>query len=235
MIDHQRRAPLVLLVSLLVLGCHEGREGQPPDTGGPLVEGEGREPASDSGEGAPAVYPGELIPTEQLGNDFLARQRLSGRHGEHEFRFEAVLQLRDGVLTVLGLTPFGSKAFVLTQRGTEVEFEAYIDRELPFPPDYILQDIHRTWFWHTQLPWADQPPAEEHPKAEVAGERVSEVWSDGNLVRRTFERLDGAPAGQLRIDYLGGHRSGRPASKVVLENGWFGYRLEIETIEWKSI
>lgn len=215
--------------------CRPDHGGSAPDSGASPTEVEGRDPGVGDAEGAPLRYPGELIPAEELGPDFLARQRLSGRHGEQDFRFEAVMQLREGVLTVLGLTPFGSKAFVLTQRGSEVEFQAFVDRELPFPPEYILQDIHRTWFWHARLPWGDRPPSEERPQAEVADERVSEVWTGGELVRRSFERLDGSPPGLLRIDYVGGHRSGRPASKVVLDNGWFGYRLEIETIEWKPI
>ena len=54
-------------------------------------------------------------------------------------------------------------------------------------------------------------------------------------MRRTFERLDGAREGMIRIDYMGGHRTGRPAKQVVLENGWFGYRLEITTTEWREL
>src|SRR5690606_36516151 len=100
---------------------------------------------------------------------------------------------------------------------------------------YMLQDIHRAWFWHVQLPWGDQPPAEASPSVEVAGERVTETWTENGLVRRTFERLDGAREGMIRIDYLGGHRTGRPASQVVLENSWFGYRLEITTTQWREL
>jgi hypothetical protein len=39
----------------------------------------------------------------------------------------------------------------------------------------------------------------------------------------------------LRIDYIGGHRTGKPAAHVVIENGWFGYRLEIETAQWRPL
>jgi hypothetical protein len=206
------------------------------------------EPASDtavvvesSSDGGPAEtepgpgYPGELISTADMGRDFLARQKLRGTFGEQEFAFEAVLQLHKGTLTVLGLTPFGTKAFVLTQTGTEVEFKPLIDREIPFPPEYMLQDIHRAWLWHARLPWRDAPPSESAPSVEVAGERVTEQWSENGLVRRSFTRIDGQPAGEIRIDYIGGHRTGRPAKQVVLENGWFGYRLEIQTTDWRML
>jgi hypothetical protein len=223
-------------LALCLAACHPGGAGVDPDPqeGGAVVEDPGSDPATTNPEGPPG-YPGELISTEAMTRDFIARQQLSGKFGEREFKFDAVLQLRDGTLTVLGLTPFGTKAFVLEQTGTEVRFEPLIDREIPFPPEYMLQDIHRAWFWDTRLPWGDRPPAEETPSVDVAGERVTETWTENGLVRRTFERLDGARPGLIRIDYMGGHRTGRPAKQVILDNGWFGYRLEITTTQWREL
>jgi hypothetical protein len=226
---------------LAIAGCHHGETGTEPASDTSIVE-----PSADgAGEvEAGTGYPGELISTADMGADFLARQKLKGTFREQEFAFEAVLQLHGGKLTVLGLTPFGTKAFVLTQTGTEVEFRPLIDREIPFPPEYMLQDIHRVWLWHARLPWADAPPTLANqpdavdlsaPSVEVAGERISEQWSENGLVRRSFVRLDGQPPGEIRIDYVGGHRTGRPAKQVVLENGWFGYRLEIQTTDWRML
>lgn len=224
---------LELIPILLALACHPDGGGERPEDGSdPVVEHEGDPPA---GEVPKAGYPGTLIDTSELGDDFMARQKLTGTFGEQEFRFEAVLQLRAGVLTVIGLTPFGSKAFVLVQTGTKVDFQQLMDRDMPFPAEYMLQDIHRTWFWHTRLPWKDGPPAEEAPQVEFEGERIREQWTGGALVRRTFERLDGVPAGVLRIDYMGGHRTGKPAAHVIIDNAWFGYRLEIETAQWRPL
>lgn len=220
---------LATSLALLLAACHTGDRGNAPA----LAQSAGEQP--DQVASPQAGYPGELISTELLTRDFLARQQLAGKFGDREFKFEAVLQLRDGTLTVLGLTPFGTKAFVLEQTGTEVRFEPLIDRELPFPPEYMLQDIHRAWFWHVQLPWRDEPPNQPNPSAELAAERVTETWTENGLVRRTFERLDGAREGIIRIDYLGGHRTGRPAKQVVLDNGWFGYRLEITTTQWRDL
>lgn len=224
--------PISLLLSLVA--CHTGARGNDPEPASTtaFVEQPGEQP---DGVTPKSGYPGELISTDAMQPDFLARQQLSGKFQDREFKFEAVLQLRNGTLTVLGLTPFGTKAFVLEQTGTEVSFKPLIDREIPFPPEYMLQDIHRAWFWHVQLPWGDEPPSEQNPSVEVAGERVTETWTENGLVRRTFERLDGAREGMIRIDYLGGHRTGRPAKQVVLDNGWFGYRLEITTTEWREL
>jgi hypothetical protein len=214
---------------MFAIGCHRGETGTAPDPTTTGTTSEGGQPPSEPGHG----YPGELIDTSEMGASFMARQKLAGRFGEQEFRFEAVLQLHGGKLTVLGLTPFGTKAFVLVQTGTEVEFTPLIDREIPFPPEYMLQDIHRAWLWHTRLPWGAQAPSEDPASVEVAGERVTERWRDGALVQRSFERLDGQPPGEIRIEYSGG--SGHPAKHVILDNGWFGYRLEIETTDWRAL
>jgi hypothetical protein len=223
--------PTMMLMSLVLLGaCHRGAGGSDPEPASTTAIDEQPDDIMSA-----VGYPGELISTEALTRDFIARQQLSGKFGEREFKFDAVLQLRDGTLTVLGLTPFGTKAFVLEQTGTAVSFKPLIDREIPFPAEYMLQDIHRAWFWHVRLPWGDQPPAEATPSVEVEGERVTETWTENGLVRRTFERLDGAREGVIRIDYLGGHRTGRPPKQVVLDNGWFGYRLEITTTQWREL
>lgn len=234
---------LGLSLSLLAcagLACHRGGGQTEPIEDGGGAGGEAGpqagDPADEGGEVEAQGYPGELISTELLDGEFLARQKLDGTFGERKFAFEAVLQLRGGTLTVLGLTPFGTKAFVLTQTGTEVDFQPLIDREMPFPPEYILQDIHRAWLWGARLPWGNAPPTgQEQARAEVAGEAVTETWTANGLVRRSFERLDGEPAGEIRIDYIGGHRQGRPAKEAVLHNGWFGYDLRIQTIEWRSL
>lgn len=234
MITRTRSLPLA---ACLMLACHTGGAGTEPEATGAdaAIIAEDPGPGPDSGEASGPGYPGELIPTAQMGRDFIARQKLQGSFEEHEFAFDAVLQLHEGTLTVLGLTPFGTKAFVLTQTGAEVEFQALIEREIPFPPEYMMQDVHRAWLWHARLPWGDAPPDEPSPSVEVAGERVTEQWGENGLVRRSFARLDGRPEGEIRIDYIGGHRSGRPAKQVILDNGWFGYRLEIRTTDWRLL
>lgn len=224
----ERRALLVAV--LLAAGCRGDRTNTPEPGGN-----EGEElPTHDMAEG-PRGYPGELIPTQELEGQFMARQKLKIVFEEREFEFGAVLQIAEGKLTVLGLTPFGTKAFVLTQTGSEVEFEALLDREMPFPPEYILQDIHRTLLWGARLPWGAEGPEGGEGSVEVAGERVTERWSEAGLEQRSFERLDGQPAGVISVEYVGGHRPERPAKKVIMRNGWFGYDLTIQTTQWREL
>jgi hypothetical protein len=158
----------------------------------------------------------------------LDRQKIVATYGDRSSSFDAVLQKRGDELTLLGLTPFGSRAFVLRQRGTEVSFESFVPQTLPFPPRYILIDVERVFF---QWIGADVAAAPDGEREGVrAGEIVKERWKEGRLLRRTFQRVDGRPPGEIVVEYDGGMAAdGTPPTHVAFRNGWYGYRLEIAT------
>ncbi len=165
-----------------------------------------------------------LVSSERLGPPMLLRQQLRGEYQGKHFDFECVLQVSQGELTIIGLTPFGSRAFVLSQRGVNYTFTKLVDRELPFDPVHILEDVHRVFF--RNLPAG----ASEGVYAGTDGpERVVERWSQSVLKQRTFERLDQHPSGYIRITY-GGPKAPLVSTHVTIDNGWYGYRLEIESI-----
>jgi hypothetical protein len=167
-----------------------------------------------------------LLPTEQLAPSFVAQQKLSGRYGEREFSLDVVVQLAQGKLTLVGLTPFGTRAFVLEQQGTAIKLEKFIDRELPFDPRYVLDDVHRVFF--RKVPGAQgsgEFSAEDH------GERVTERWRDGVLRERSFTRSDG---GQVVVTFRG---AAVPvvAPEVTLRNERFGYTLDVATVSQQLV
>ena len=170
-----------------------------------------------------------LVPTGELAPNFVAQQRLHGRYGEREFTLDVVVQLAEGKLTLIGLTPVGTRAFVLTQAGTEVKLDKYIDRELPFDPRYVLDDVHRVFF--RRLPNAQgsgEFAGEDH------GEHVTERWQDGKLVQRTFTRPGSAESGPVVINFAG---SPSPviAPEVKLESKRFGYTLDVHTLSQQLV
>ena len=130
------RASTAFLLLLLLVAC-----GPKPPPRAADIEGPG--------------YPTVLTPPSELGADFAMQQQVTMRHARGENSFSAVLQKQGDTLTLLALGPHGGRAFSLVQRGQEVEFESYVDIELPFPPEYILHDVHRTWFARTQQAEAD--------------------------------------------------------------------------------
>lgn len=182
----------------------------------------------------PADYPGELVPTAELPGAFLWRQQVRAEHGARTVSFEAALQKKDDVLTVLGLTPYGTRAFVLEQRGTEVAFTNHLppDQALPFPPRHMLLDIHRAWF--VALP--SGPFEDGEHMGQRAGEEVVEVWRGGRVIERRYRRLDGHPAGVIVVRYgEAGMAALDPPPEVTLDNGWFGYRLVVRTLEARAL
>ena len=203
------RASTAFLLLLLLVAC-----GPKPPPRAADIEGPG--------------YPTVLTPPSELGADFAMQQQVTMRHARGENSFSAVLQKQGDTLTLLALGPHGGRAFSLVQRGQEVEFESYVDIELPFPPEYILHDVHRTWFARTQ-------------QAEADGERIDETRDDqGRLLERCFERLDERPAGRLCVRYAGGLDANAPQQvsppdEVVLDNGWFGYTATVRTSNWQRI
>ncbi len=201
-------APLFLLV-VLVAACG------------------GHTPPPENGEVEP--YPTVLAPPSSLGGDFAMEQEVTMTHAQGENVFRAVLQKQGDELVLVGLAPHGGRAFVLTQRGTEVSFESFMPRELPFPPEYILHDIHRAWF--------KDAPGES---AEMDGERVTETIEGDRVTERRYERLDGQPEGAIVVSYEGGMVPGAPVTeappeRVVLDNQWFGYRATIVSRNWQRL
>lgn len=181
-------------------------------------------------------YPWQLRKPADFGADFLWRQQLQARFGLRKLGFQAVLQKRGDALTLLGLGPAGSKAFVLKQTGTEVSFRSYMPRPLPFPPRFILTDIQRAY---VQLSDAT-PPRDGDRELALPGERLVETWRGGRLVRRRYSRINGKPKGWIEITYgaptaSGGDGGGGGLGLVVLKNGWFGYELRIETLSAQQL
>lgn len=185
-------------------------------------------------DGPPRDVPGVLVPTSEIPGAFLWRQQIVGEYGPRTVSFEAAVQKKADVLTVLGLTPFGSRAFVIEQRGTDFTFTKHVPDELPFAPRNILVDIHRAWFM--RLPATDPPRPDGVYTGEREGEQLTETWRGGRLLERRYRRLDGAPAGDVVVTYgKDGMKDLEPPEEVVIQNGWFGYRLVVKTVEQRRL
>jgi hypothetical protein len=205
-----------VLVVALAAACRPPASERPP------------EPAST----LPREYPGTLRPPDAMGPDVQWRQRVTAQWGDRgKESFEAVLSKADAELLLVGLSPMGQPGFVLRYAGKDIEFENRSPRELPFPPRYIVLDVQRTFF-----PWIPGTPPRDGERSErVEGELVHERWAGGRLQHRRFEREDGRPAGAIEISYHGWEDGADAPRRAVLDNGWFGYRLTIETVDQQRL
>ncbi len=184
-------------------------------------------PTPVTGEANPDF--GRLVPTDQISGNFLIRQRIEYEYGEESGTFEAVLQKDCQVLTVIGLTPFGLPAFTIVQRGDEVSVESHLSSPLPFPPRYILYDVHRSYF----VPISTTPPRDGSVNLKYRGEMVREHWSSGELVERRFGVED--RRGEVIVTYRDGSMPGDSHPDIHLENRRFGYVLDIKTVSRQDL
>ena len=179
----------------------------------------------------PAPTARDLPRPDAIPGTFTVRQKLSARSSHGGGSFEAVLQKKPGEVLLVGLTPYGARAFVLRQTDGDVQLTSYVPRDLPFPPTFILLDVHRVLD-----AWLGPALPSGERAGDVAGEHVHERWSAGRLVERTFARLPEArlaavaaePPVDVKITDDGDGPAGL-AALVTLENVRFGYALTIRS------
>lgn len=171
-------------------------------------------------------YRGPLVRPEEIPGDFLWQQRVSARHLDQEGAFNAVLQKQGRELLVLGLTPFGTRAFSLTQTGKKFKYKQYVPFELPFSPEAVLIDIHRTFFFGLEL---GALPSSGQRASTWEGESMTDTFHGGHLIKRRFDNVSGVEKSIL-IAYSGrGYLPFEPSEKVVINNQAYGYTLTVET------
>ena len=107
----------------------------------------------------------ERIPTHRGQRLRFATRAFDAAEGSPQLRGELVTSAQRGELTVIGLTPFGTRAFTATQRGTKLQLDAGIARRLGLEPHHLLDALHRG-LWGE----ASQTPRTSGEAIEVASE-----------------------------------------------------------------
>lgn len=74
--------------------------------------------------------------------------------GESKVSFELIIEKKGEHLVVLGLSPFGAKAFAISQRGDELTIERLLGPALAIEPRDVLRDLG-----HARYLEAERPPA----------------------------------------------------------------------------
>lgn len=95
--------------------------------------------------------------------------------GETGTGLEAVVESREGTVTIVGFTPFGTLAFSIVQTGTAFELDDGIARHLGMRPLWVLDALHRGL-------WIDPDDARQASPVHIdversgpSGERVVRV------------------------------------------------------------
>lgn len=183
-------------------------------------------------EGDSALGPGPLLPPSAIGEPFLWRQHVTATWADRSESFDAVLQMHDDRLVLLGLGPMGSPVFVVALSESEVTVDNRTGRRMPFPAEHIIADIQKVFY-----PWL--PPVAESFTGTRCGAyanlEILETYADGRRQTRAFRRSDAPDRGEIRVTYER-WRSGLVApERAELSNAWFGYQLTIVTVEQQRL
>lgn len=173
--------------------------------------------ARPQGGTTPVRPVGTLHAPADYGLELTIDQEVTAEHLGGSESFRAVLEKRGDRLVMVGLGPHGGRAFVLTQEGLEVRFESQMPRELPFPPEFMLMDIHRTWL-RGLAHGRGTPLTDGRHEAALEGEVVSELWAGGRLLERRYTS-EGTPWWSVLIRYEGGlGADGTLPTRVVIDS-----------------
>jgi len=181
--------------------------------------------------GAKGGCPAELVPSDQLPEGLWRGRLRMGKPGriDESKGMDLIVQSRDGALTLVGLTPFGTRAFALVQRGVEVEIDDTVARRLGVRPIWVLDALHRSrWI---------EPPAEQQGRPAMrwlrGDEEIEQLRGDTGHgdIRRFRPAGSGDAAGEDRssdsvvvVEY-----AGESVESVHIVNPWCGYEARIQT------
>jgi hypothetical protein len=175
--------------------------------------------------GGSDACPVSLVPSGDLPPGMLLRQRVRIENVEPAIGMDVIVQSRDGVLTLVGFTPFGTRAFALTQRGIQFELNDVAGRHLGVNPVWILDALHRSRFI--------LPPPGEHDEIqrwERDGEAI--VRRPGTVDEpelRTFRLASSSTEIDQTDDRVLVEYSGPSRARVRVRNPWCGYDIRIVT------
>lgn len=182
-------------------------------------------PKNATSKVAPPEYSGPLVDPATISSNFVWQQRVTARHGKTKGSFDAVLQKEGPELLVLGLTPFQTRAFALTQRGTTYKYEQFVPFPLPFSPQSVLIDIHRAFFFALN----GTLPTSGTRSTPYKQETVIDSFADGLLQSRRYDNLMNTKKA-LVITYASpGYAAYQAPPLTVLTNIAYGYELRVET------
>ncbi len=163
--------------------------------------------------------PVEPMAVENLPHGRLLRAQVRMNAKEHEVSFEVIAQSKEGVLTLVGIAPYGMRLFEIQQRGLEFHQTSSTSRQMQWLAIFSADALYRAY-------WLQPPGSNEVWVWD--GERVTES-SHGQ--QRLFRQKDASSGSSpVTIDYHDQSNSkGLPGASI--ENPWCGYRAVIVPLD----
>lgn len=128
----------------------------------------------------------------------------------------------DETLTLVGFTPFGTRAFAIRQVGTELRVDDFVGRRMGFEPVWLADALHRAYFI---VPPADTGETAGGRRWQWGGEEIAErLGPDGAPRLRTFSHAGAGSTEVVAVEYS---RSADAGTGVEVDNPWCGYHARL--------
>jgi hypothetical protein len=176
--------------------------------------------------------PVALVPSEQIPEGLWRGRLRMGKldQADDATGMDLIVQTRDGVLALVGLTPFGTRAFALVQRGETVEIDDLVGKRLGARPIWVLDALHRSRWIQPPGPLRGDPPL-RWQRGEESIEQETNASGPGHIRRfrpagsEPGAHPSGASDSVVIVEY-----AGRASQSVRVINPWCGYEAHIETV-----
>jgi len=94
----------------------------------------------------PAASQRPLVAPASLGSERVVNQVVRGAFGSRELTFNCVVTVKDGAMTLVGLSSLGVRLFTIRYDGKAVQSETSPAMQRPFMPERLLADMQLV-FW----------------------------------------------------------------------------------------
>ena len=173
-----------------------------------------------------------LFPLAQIESNFMLRQKLLGSFRGQDFHGEVIIQKLAGELTIIALTPFGSKAFAIKQTSERIDSVSFIPQQLVFPPELMVLDIHRSLFIGSNK---SDKPQNGVINFVYKGVGIRETWNKGQLKQRLFFAKNKPKTVEFTINYGEGMHDFIPPAEIELFDHRIGYRIRVITSHFEPL
>ena len=148
----------------------------------------------------PPAYP--LQTPGSYGGTYSGQHLLEGEFDGRRLQLQTYVEIDAQQMVIVGLTPWGTRAFSIRYDGQRLDFENLIHRDTPLPPSLILSDVQ-------QVLWPRLPNTARWRVEDDAHPRERRVYFRRQLV--------------TRITYAG-------PFDITLRNMLYGYTLHIRVL-----
>jgi len=172
------------------------------------------------GLGARDGCPVALVDTSEIAAGLRAQGTLRIAVDGTETTLGFALERANGTLTMVGFTPFGTRAFAIRQVGSELHVDDFVGRRMGVEPIWLADALHRALL---VTPPRDALETAAGRRWSWGGEEITEhLDPEGAPDLRRFAHAAAGSTDVVTVEYPRSSGAG-----IEIDNPWCGYRAHL--------